>query len=507
MGACGVADGAQAPHLRAMADITLAEARRCDKQDSLRHLRAAFQLPRGVIYLDGNSLGPLPRATPGRLDAVVRQDWGNGLIRSWQDAGWMDAPTRVGGKIARLIGASPDEVVAADSTSINLFKLLAAAARLRPKAGPRGRRKILIEAGSFPTDRHVADGVAALLPDVEVVAVAASELAGALDADTAVLLLCDVHYCSGARHDMTALTRAAHAVGALALWDLSHSVGAVPVDLHAAGADMAVGCGYKYLNGGPGAPAFLFVARPLQADARSPLQGWIGHAAPFGFSEFYVPAEGVGRFLAGTPGVLGLAALECGVDLMLSADPASVWEKSARLFDLFARRAAARCPALRLLTPADARRRGSHIAFQHDGAAVAMEALIAAGVIGDFRPPDVLRFGLTPLYTRYEDVWRTVDYWTINSQLGITYDERVIPEARMTTTVTMKGQVTIPKPVRDRLGIEPGSKVDFDLAPDGRVVLVKHGGDAPESRFARIVGSAGPGMTTDELMALLRGDD
>jgi kynureninase len=388
-----------------MANITLAEARRWDKQDSLRDFRAAFRLPPGVIYLDGNSLGPLPRATPSGLDAVVRQEWGNGLIRSWQDAGWIDAPRRVGGKIARLIGAAEDEVVVADSTSVNLFKLLAAALRLRPRA----RRKILIEAGGFPTDRHVADGLAALLPDLEVVAVEASALAESLDATTSVLLLCDVHYRSGARHDMAALTRAAHAVGALAIWDLSHSAGAVPVDLHAAGADMAVGCGYKYLNGGPGAPAFLFVARHLQAHARSPLQGWIGHAAPFGFSEFYAPADGVVRFLAGTPGVLGLAALECGVDLMLVADAAAVWEKSARLFDLFALRVAARCRALRLLTPAHARQRGSHIAFQHEAAEATMAALIAAGVIGDFRPPDLLRFGLTPLYTRYQDIWRAVE--------------------------------------------------------------------------------------------------
>jgi kynureninase len=392
-----------------MADITLAEVRRWDKEDSLRPLRAAFRLPPGVIYLDGNSLGPLPRTTPRRLDAVVRQEWGHGLIRSWQEAGWIDAPARVGGKIARLIGAAPEEVVVADSTSINLFKLLAASVRLQPAAGTGARRKILIEAGSFPTDRHVADGVAALLPDVEVVAVAPAALPGALDAATSVLLLCDVHYRSGVRHDMAALTRAAHAVGALAVWDLSHSAGAVKVDLHAAGADMAVGCGYKFLNGGPGAPAFLYVARALQAAARSPLQGWIGHAAPFGFSEFYAPAEGMGRFLAGTPGVLGLAALACGVDLMLTADAAAVWQKSARLFDLFAARMSRRCAGLQLITPADARLRGSHIAFRYDGAEAVMAALIAEGVIGDFRPPDVLRFGLTPLYTRYEDVWRAVE--------------------------------------------------------------------------------------------------
>jgi kynureninase len=386
-----------------MAEHTLAEVRRWDKQDSLRDFRGSFCLPKGVIYLDGNSLGPPPRAAPGRIEAVVRGEWGDGLIRSWQDAGWLAAPARIGAKIAGIVGAAADEVIVADSTSVNLFKLLVAAVRLRP-----GRRKIVLEAGSFPTDRHVADGVAALLPGVEMVAVPAGGLHGALDADTAVLQLCDVHYRTGARHDMAALTRAAHAVGALAIWDLSHSVGAVPVDLAAAGADMAVGCGYKFLNGGPGAPAFLMVARHLQAEARSPLQGWIGHAAPFGFSELYEPAAGVGRFVTGTPGILGLAALEAGVDAWLGADRALLWEKSARLFDLFADLAAALCPSLALLTPRAAAARGSHISFRHAAAEPVMRALIAGGVIGDFRPPDVLRFGLTPLYLRFEDVWQAV---------------------------------------------------------------------------------------------------
>jgi kynureninase len=386
-----------------MAAITLAEVRAWDKQDPLRRTRAAFSLPAGVIYLDGNSLGPLPRATVPRLDAVVRREWGAGLIRSWDDAGWMAAPARIGAKIARIVGADADEVIVADSTSVNLFKLLAAAARLRP-----GRRKIVLEAGSFPTDRHVAEGVAALLPGCELAAVPPGALPAAIDEDTAVVLLCDVHYRSGARHDMAALTAAAHAAGALAVWDLSHSVGAVPVDLHVAGADMAVGCGYKFLNGGPGAPAFLFVARHLQAAARSPLQGWIGHAAPFAFADNFAPADGIARFQTGTPGVLGLAALEAGVDLFLATDPALLWQKSARLFDLFAARAAHLCPSLALLTPRAAAARGSHIAFRHGAAAPVMRGLIARGVIGDFRPPDVMRFGLTPLYTRFEDVWRAV---------------------------------------------------------------------------------------------------
>ncbi len=384
---------------------TLEDVRRCDKDDPLRGHRDGFALPDGVAYLDGNSLGPLPHATRARLASVMEAEWGQGLIRSWEAAGWMAAPARIGGRIARLVGAAADEVIAADSTSVNLFKLCAAAAALRP-----GRGTLLTEAEDFPTDRHVLDGLARLVPGLRVRAVPAGELAGALDDDTAVLLLCHVHYRSGRRHDMAALNRAARAAGAIAVWDLSHSAGAVPVSLNADKAEMAVGCGYKFLNGGPGAPAFLYVAQALQAQARSPLQGWIGHAAPFGFSDVYEPAAGVQRFLAGTPGVLGLAALETGVETLLAADPAALWQKSARLFDLFAALAAQRCTALTLITPRDPALRGSHIAFRHAEAQTIMQALAARGVIGDYRPPDVLRFGLTPLYLRFEDVWLAVEH-------------------------------------------------------------------------------------------------
>ena len=387
-----------------MADVTLAELRAWDKQDPLRRHRAAFQLPRGIIYLDGNSLGPLPKATRSRLAATVGQAWGEGLIRSWESAGWMAAPARIGARIAGIVGAAPDEVIVADSTSVNLFKLAAAALGLRP-----GRGTILLEADAFPTDRHVAAGLARLLPGLTVRAVPPDELTAALTPDVAVALLCDVHYRTGARHDMTALTRAVQAAGALALWDVSHSVGAVPVDLAGAGADLAVGCGYKFLNGGPGAPAFLYVARRHQVAARPPVQGWIGHAAPFAFSDLYAPAAGVGRFLSGTPAVLGLAALEAGVEGWLAADRTEIWAKSARLFDLFASRAATLCPTLALATPTAPALRGSHIAFRCREAQAVMARLLAAGLIGDYRPPDILRFGLTPLYTRYEDIGQAVD--------------------------------------------------------------------------------------------------
>jgi kynureninase len=383
---------------------TLDDVRAWDRQDALNPCRAAFDLPPDIIYLDGNSLGPPPRTAAPALASLAAGAWGTGLIRSWSDAGWMEAPYRIGAKIARLIGAAPDEVVVADSTSVTLFKLVAAALRLRP-----GRPEILTEANNFPTDRHVADGLADLLPGTRVRTVPRAEIATAIGPQTAALLLCHVDYRGGQRHDMAGLTQAAHAAGAVTVWDLSHSVGAIPLDLSTAGADMAVGCGYKFLNGGPGAPAFAFLARHLQPQARSPIQGWIGHADPFGFSDIYAPAPGIGRFLSGTPGILGLAALEAGVDQFLTADPAQLWTKSARLFDLFASLAAARCPSIELLTPRDPALRGSHISFRHPGAQPIMQALISRGVIGDFRPPNVLRFGLTPLYTRYEEVWRAVE--------------------------------------------------------------------------------------------------
>jgi kynureninase len=387
-----------------MADITLAEIRAWDAQDPLRQHRAAFSLPEELVYLDGNSLGPPPRQAAADLLALAQGAWGTGLIRSWDNAGWLAAPTRVGAKIANIVGAGPEEVIVADSTSINLFKLLAAALRLRP-----GRREILTEAGNFPTDRHVADGLAALLPDITVSAVHAADLPAAIGPQTAALLLCHVHYRGGERHDMAALSDVARVAGALSVWDLSHSAGAIPVALNDCGADMATGCGYKFLNGGPGAPAFLYVARRLQEEARSPLQGWIGHADPFGFSDIYAPASGISRFLSGTPGILGLTALESGVDQLLTADAARLHEKSARLFDLFADLAAARCAGLHLLTPRDPSRRGSHISFRHAQAGAIMQSLIGAGVIGDYRPPDVLRFGLTPLYTSFEDIWTAAD--------------------------------------------------------------------------------------------------
>ncbi len=380
--------------------LQLAAVQALDAADPLHPFRARFDLPAAVIYMDGNSLGPLPTAARAAVSRAVDQEWGHGLIRSWNDADWIGAPRRVGDKIARLVGADAGEVVVADSTSVNLFKLAVAALRARP-----GRTVILTEPGNFPTDLYIAQGLAAVIPQVEVRAVPAEGIAAALGPDVALLMLTQVHYKTAARHDMAALTAAAHAAGALTLWDLSHSAGAVPVDLNGVGADLAVGCGYKFLNGGPGAPAFLFVARRHQADLVSPLTGWMGHAAPFDFTDDYRPAPGIDRFLCGTPSVLSLTALEAGVDIALDAPMDAIAAKAKRLIGLFITEVEALCPALNLISPRHGPR-GSHVSFAHPEGYRIMQALIARGLIGDFREPDILRFGITPLYLGYEDVWR-----------------------------------------------------------------------------------------------------
>ncbi len=378
--------------------MTHDEARARDAADPLRPYRDRFALPEGVIYLDGNSLGPLPRATAPALADMVQRQWGDRLIRSWNE-GWIDAPQRIGGKIARLIGAHAAEAIVADSPSVHLFKLLVAALRHDPT-----RHTVVSETGNFPTDLHIAEGAVGCVPGARLNAVARGDLHDAIDHDTAVTLLTHVHYKTGERYDMAQWTARAHDAGALALWDLSHSVGAIDVDLNAAGADLAVGCGYKYLNGGPGAPAFLFVSRAFQDRLASPLSGWMGHAAPFAFADAYAPADGMKRWLAGTPPMLAMAGLEAGVDLWLGVDRVQVAAKSATLFDLLAAIGAEL--GLECVSPANPVERGSHISFRHPHAYALCQALIARGVIGDFRDPDILRFGLTPLYLGFEDVWR-----------------------------------------------------------------------------------------------------
>jgi kynureninase len=386
-----------------------------DASDPLAPLRAQFELPDGVIYLDGNSLGVLPKATRSRVQQVIEHEWGRDLIRSWNSAGWIDMPQRVGDKIAKLVGAGPGELVVADSTSVNLYKVLSAALAIT-RAGAPGRTRIVSERSNFPTDLYIAESLARER-GFELVLAEADELAALLDEQVAVLMLTHVNYRTGRMHDLGVLTRTAHTAGALTIWDLAHSAGAVPVDLNGGDADFAVGCGYKYLNGGPGAPAFAWV-HPRHADCFwQPLSGWMGHAAPFDFSPHYRPAAGVARYLCGTPPVLSLAALECGVDTVLAAEPIggiqALRRKSLALSRLFAELVEARCAGrgLTLVTPRDDAVRGSQICFAGDeGAYAIVQALIARGVIGDFRAPDILRFGFTPLYTRFVDVWDAVEH-------------------------------------------------------------------------------------------------
>lgn len=381
--------------------IGSAEVVALDAADPLAACRARFILPDGVIYLDGNSLGALPRTTPGRLERVVRQEWGEGLIRSWNGAGWIDLPQRVGDKIGRLVGAAPGQVVVADSTSVNLFKALAGAVRLRP-----GRPVVLSERGNFPTDLYIAQGLGEMLGGIELRLVGREEIPAAIDERTAVVMLTHVDYRSGAMHDMAAVTRAARDAGALMLWDLAHSAGAVPLDLDGCGVDLAVGCGYKYLNGGPGAPAFLHVASRHQEAFRQPLTGWMGHAAPFTFDTVYEPAPGIRRALCGTPAVLALAALEAGVDELLAVDMADVRRKSVAMTGLFRRLLDRECAGFGLapVGPDDPERCGSQVSVRHPQGYAVMQALIARSVIGDFRAPDIMRFGFAPLYLRFADV-------------------------------------------------------------------------------------------------------
>ena len=400
---------------------TLQDCQALDAQDPLRALRDQFSLPEGTIYLDGNSLGVMPRTTPARVADVVTREWGQDLIQSWNKAGWFAMPLAVGDKIARLVGAGTGEVVAADSTSINLFKVLSAAIHIARADAPQ-RTKVVSERSNFPTDLYIAEALCQQ-HGLELVLVDTEDIAAALSADVAVLMLTHVNYRTGAMHDMAAVTAAAHAEGILTVWDLAHSAGAVPVDLRGAKADFAVGCGYKYLNGGPGAPAFVWV-NPQHADrCWQPLAGWWGHTAPFAFTPDYQPAAGIARYQCGTQPMISLAALDCGVDTLLAAQAlggmAALRQKSLALTDLFIRLVEERCDGhgLGLATPREHAQRGSQVCLtRQEGAYAIVQALISRGVVGDFRAgdgdrhPDILRFGFTPLYIGFEDVWNAVEH-------------------------------------------------------------------------------------------------
>ena len=406
-----------------MTMTTLQDCHTLDAQDPLRGLRQQFSLPNGVIYLDGNSLGVLPNTAAARVAKAVTEEWGQGLIRSWNSAGWFDMPQRLGDKIARLIGAAPDEVVATDTTSINLYKVLSAALSMTGLDAPE-RKILLSERSNFPTDLYIAE---ALCKErgLQLKLVDEQDITAALTTDVAVLMLTHVNYRTGAMHNMQAVTTAAHAKGILCVWDLAHSAGAVPVDLTAAKADFAVGCGYKYLNGGPGAPAFVWV-HPKHAarDVWQPLAGWWGHSAPFAFTRDYKPAAGINRYLCGTQPILNMTALECGLDTVLAAEPlggmVALRKKSLALTDLFIHLIEERCAGhgLGLATPREQDQRGSQVCLtRSEGAYAIVQALIARGVIGDFRAGsgdgkhlDILRFGFTPLYISFEDVWNAVEH-------------------------------------------------------------------------------------------------
>ena len=402
---------------------TLQHCRALDGQDPLRTLRQQFILPEGVIYLDGNSLGVLPKTAAARVAEAVTAEWGQGLIRSWNSAGWFGLPQRLGNKIAQLIGAAPGEVVATDSTSINLYKVLSAALHIAAQDAP-ARKIIVSERSNFPTDLYIAEALCRER-GYRLQLVEPEEITAALTAEVAVLMLTHVNYRTGAMHDMAAVTAAAHAAGVLTVWDLAHSAGAVPVALNAAKADFSIGCGYKYLNGGPGAPAFVWV-NPQHADRFwQPLAGWWGHAAPFEFTPDYRPAAGISRYLCGTQPILSMTALECGLDTVLAAEPLggmqALRKKSLALTDLFIQLVEDRCTGhgLGLATPREHAGRGSQVCLtKTEGAYAIVQALIARGVIGDFRAGDggagkhldILRFGFTPLYIGFEDVWNAVEH-------------------------------------------------------------------------------------------------
>jgi len=413
-----------------MTDVTLDWCTEQDAHDPLGNYRSRFDIPEGVIYMDGNSLGPLPVGVSEHVASVINNEWRDGLVKSWNDADWINLPERTAAKIAPLIGAAAHEVILADSTSVNLFKTAAAACKLNP-----GRTQILSEPGNFPTDLYMMEGLASFLGgDYHLDTVAREDITAAITDDTAVVLLTQVHYITADMLDIGAITKAAHNKGALVVWDLSHSTGAVPVDLHAANADMAVGCGYKYLNGGPGAPAFIYVAERHQNVIQQPLSGWFGHKAPFDFVDEYVPSTGIKCMLTGTTGVLAASALNKALDAFAGVDMALVREKSVALTDLFITLTESKLKRfdVGLATPKNSARRGSHVSLIHPNAYAVMQALIERGIIGDFRAPNHLRFGITPLYLGYSDVFQAISALEEVLKSGVWREEKFSEKSAVT---------------------------------------------------------------------------
>lgn len=410
--------------------VTRQECINLDQNDALAACRDQFTLPQGEIYLDGNSLGAMPKHLPARIQEVVSKEWAQGLIRSWNDAGWIDLPKRVAAQVARLVGAGADEVMVADSTSVNLYKALVAAVRLNP-----ARKVILTERGNFPTDLYIAQGVAEIFGlEIRYVDSTPEAVSAALDDSVAVLMLTHVNYRTGLIYPMAELTAQAHAVGALALWDLAHSAGAVEVDLNGAKADMAVGCGYKYLNGGPGAPAFVFVAQRHHQDMRQPLSGWHGHVRPFEFVLGYEPAPGIESMQCGTPPLLSMLALESALQVFDGVTMRDLRNKSVALTELFIKLVDERLKPYNfgLASPRDAQVRGSQVSLTHEQGYAIVQALIARGITGDFRMPNILRFGFTPLYVRFVDVYDTVQAMVEIMESGEWNQEKFITKKAVT---------------------------------------------------------------------------
>jgi len=415
--------------MTALPDLAAIEA--MDAADGLRAMRERFILPEGLVYLDGNSLGVASKAAFTQLQAAATKEWGQDLIRSWNTAGWFDLPLTLGDRVGRLVGAAAGQTVVCDTTSINIYKTLHAAMALRPD-----RKVIVAEAGSFPTDIYMAEGVVSTRPgaSLRLEGVDAPEVEDLIDGDVAVVLVNHVNYKSGELRDMAALTKKAHEHGALVIWDLCHTAGALPVDLDEAKADFAVGCTYKYLNGGPGAPAFVYAAARHHGAISQPLSGWWGHARPFAFERHYAAGEGIRRFLCGTQPILSLRALKGALDIWDEVDMAALREKSLALTDLFIALVEERCAAygLELESPREREKRGSQVSFRHPHAYEIMQALIARDVIGDFRAPSTMRFGFTPLYLRYADVWRAVEILEEILRTGAWQDARFAVRSAVT---------------------------------------------------------------------------
>jgi kynureninase len=406
--------------------VSLEKARALDAADPLANCRGRFALPDGIIYLDGNSLGALPKEASARLADVVERQWGEDLITSWNKHGWIDWPHRIAAKLAPLVGADPSDLLIADSTSVCLFKLIVAALGARPD-----RTVILTETANFPTDNYIMQGIASLLPEVELRVVERADLAGAINDETAVISLTHVDYRGGERFDMAAINRVAHRAGALAVWDLSHSTGVLALDLHGSGCELAVGCGYKYLNGGPGAPAFVYVASHLQEALQSPLTGWFGHAEPFAFAGDYRPADGIRKFLTGTPSILALAALDAGLDTFADVDMGLVEAKAEALTGLFVEAVSDLC-GIDLSAQRDRPSRGGHVVVPHAHGYAVMRAMIDRGVIGDFRAPNLMRFGFAPLYNSFDDAWRAAEILSDILQTGTWQDPRFVAREKVT---------------------------------------------------------------------------